>query len=80
MKETWIWDPGFKNSEILKSVQYWFFAECTEGLVGGGKSSNRRDATWITSIYTVYGARKSGTISFELYERWEILCKATGYK
>ena len=80
VKETWIWDPGFKNSEILKSGQYWFFAECQEGLVGGGKSSNRRDARWITSIYNTEGFRKDVTVAGNLYQRWEILCKATGYK
>lgn len=57
--------------------QYWFFANCNEGLVGSGSRSDRLDAT-VTSIYTVDGLRKNVTASGNLYERWRKLCDATG--
>lgn len=56
--------------------QFWFFANCTEGLVGQGMRSDRVDAD-ITSIYTVDGFKKNVTASGNLYERWKVLCEAT---
>jgi hypothetical protein len=81
VKETWIEQDlnGVDSINNRYGGQYWFFAECQQGLTGEGMKSNRRDAS-ITSIYTVDGLRKDVTASGNLYERWEKLCKATVYK
>jgi len=80
VKETWI-EQDYDGVDTVNDRfggQYWFFANCLEGLVGSGKRSDRGDAT-ISSIYTVDGYRKNVSVAGNLYERWKNLCTALGY-
>ena len=77
VKETWI-EQDFDGVDRINSRfggQYWFFANCNEGLVGIGTRSDRHDAK-LNSIYTVDGYKKNVTASGNLYERWKQLCDA----
>lgn len=81
IREDWIVQgaDGVDTSLNEHSGQYWFFANCYEGLVASGYRSDRSDAG-ITSIYTAEGRPKDFTAAHNLYDRWKFLCDAVGLR
>jgi len=75
VKETWIWNDWNGVDHVLKGYQYWFFANCREGLAAFGKKSDRSDAT-IGSIYTESGYPKNTSVAGNIYDRYQKLCNA----
>lgn len=82
IREDWIVNSaldGIDHRLDDESSQYWFFANCFQGLVAFGARSDRKDAE-VTSIYTADGNKKDVSASHNLYERYQILCEAVDLK
>lgn len=76
-----LWLPGESGWRKAKphewrgevSSQFWLFAQCREGLVGSGLSSDRSDAE-TASVFRGDGTKKYTSVEGDVYSKWEQLC------
>lgn len=76
-----LWLPGESGWRKAKphewrgevSSQFWLFAQCREGLVGSGLSSDRSDAA-TASVFRGEGTKKNTSVEGDVYSKWENLC------
>ena len=76
-----LWLPGESGWRKAKphewrgevSGQFWLFAECTEGLLSSGASSDRSDAV-TTTVLRRDGVKKETSVEGDVYGKWQSLC------
>ena len=76
-----LWLPGESGWRKAKphqwrgevDSQFWLFAECTEGLLSSGASSDRSDAV-TTTVFRRDGTKKETSVEGEVYGKWQSLC------
>ena len=77
-----LWLPGESGWRKAKphdwrgeaSSQFWLFAQCREGLLGSGVSSDRSDAG-IANIFDLQGRKKNISVVGNVYDKWFYLCR-----
>ena len=76
-----LWLPGESGWRKAKprewrgevSSQFWIFAQCREGLLGSGVSSDRSDAE-TTGVFRGDGTKKDTSVEGGVHGKWEYLC------
>ena len=76
-----LWLPGESGWRKAKphqwrgevDSQFWLFAECTEGLLSSGASSDRSDAL-TTTVFRPDGVKKEASVGGDMHGKWEHLC------
>jgi hypothetical protein len=75
MEPNGTWRKAFPNElRWSPTQQYWIFAHCSGTSFARGQRSDGSDAT-SESIYEDDGSKKTTSVSGNVYDQWEALCR-----